>query len=161
MPKSPDTPHLDSYDRKMLALLQADGSLGPAELSTRVNLSASQCSRRLQRLREQGLIAHTVAILDRDALNLGISAFLLIRLGSHAPQNEQKFVSAVEVMPEVVSCHYTTGDLDFILNVVTRDLASYDALLRRILGAAEISSCRSNLVLRTAKSTTAVTLNFA
>jgi Lrp/AsnC family transcriptional regulator, leucine-responsive regulatory protein len=160
-PELTRTGRLDSYDRKLLAALQEDGALGPVELSQRINLSASQCSRRLQRLRDRGLIARTVAILDRDAMNLTISAIILIRLGSHSAENEQRFLNCVEANPEITACHYVTGDLDFILHVVTKDLASYDRLVReRLLPSADIGACRSNIILRTTKTTTSLPLDF-
>lgn len=162
MADEPAPGRLDLYDRKILAALQENGGLGPVELGARINLSASQCSRRVQRLRERGLIDRTVTILRRDAMNLGISAIILIRLGSHSPENESRFLQCVQALPEILACHYVTGDLDFILHVATRDLASYDVLLReKLLPSAEISTCRSNIILRTTKETTSLPLQFA
>jgi Lrp/AsnC family transcriptional regulator, leucine-responsive regulatory protein len=162
MPSKPThTARLDAYDRKILGALQEDGTLGPVELSQRINLSASQCSRRLQRLRDRGLIARTVAILDRRAMHLTISAIILVRLGSHSAENEQRFLACVEANPEITACHYVTGDLDFILHAVTKDLVSYDRLVReRLLPSADISACRSNIILRTTKNTTSLPLDF-
>ena len=162
MAKTASSTGLDNYDRKILAALQEDGGLGPVDLGARINLSASQCSRRLQRLRENGLINRTVAILDREAVNISISAVILIRLGSHTPENERRFLDCVDNLPEIIACHYVTGDLDFILHVVTRDLASYEVLLRqKLLPSAEISTCRSNIILRSGKDTTSLPLHFA
>lgn len=153
---------LDAYDRRILDVLQERGDLGPVELAGHVHLSASQCSRRLQRLRDRGIIDRTVAVLDREAVNLSISAIVLIRMGSHLADNERNFLEAVATMPEIIACHYVTGDIDFILHVVTKDLASYDRLLReRLLRSADISSCRTNIILNTSKDTTAVPLDFA
>lgn len=158
---SPETRRPDAFDRRILEEIQKDGSLGPAELSNRVHLSISQCSRRLQRLRDQGMIEKSVAILDRRQLNLGITAILLIKLGNHSTENEQKFLQRVADMPEVIACHYVTGDLDFILQIATRDLESYDLLLRqRLLPCAVIAECRTSIVLRTNKETTALPLDF-
>jgi Lrp/AsnC family transcriptional regulator, leucine-responsive regulatory protein len=162
MATKPSSASLDTYDRKILDALQIDGSLGPVELSNRIALSVSQCSRRLQRLRERGMIASTVALLDGKAMNLRISAILLVTLANHSPENEQNFLDRIQSLSEVTACHYVTGELDFILNVVTRDLETYEDLLRRrILPAAEISSCRSNIILRTNKNTTALPLTYA
>lgn len=158
---SSETRRLDAHDRRILQEIQTDSTIGPAELSNRVHLSISQCSRRLQRLRDAGVIDRSVTVLDRKPLNLGITAILLIKLGNHSPENEQKFLRRIEDMPEITACHYVTGDLDFILQVTTRDLESYDLLLRqRLLPSAQISECRSNIVLRTHKETTALPLDF-
>jgi Lrp/AsnC family leucine-responsive transcriptional regulator len=152
---------VDAYDRRILAEIQQDASIGPAELSHRVHLSASQCSRRLQRLRERGLVDKAVTLLDARKLNLGIHAILLIRLGNQSAQNEQGFLRCVQDLPEVTACHYVTGDLDFILHVATRDLESYETLLRqRLLPSADIRECRTNIVLRTNKATTELPLTY-
>jgi DNA-binding Lrp family transcriptional regulator len=151
----------DAFDRRILQEIQNDSTIGPAELSTRVHLSISQCSRRLQRLRDRGIIDRSVTVLDRKQLNLGLTAVLLIKLGNHSTENEQKFLAQVNAMAEVTACHYVTGDLDFILQITTRDLESYDILLRqRLLPSADISECRSNIVLRTNKETTVLPLDF-
>lgn len=156
-----DPRELDAYDRRILTEIQGDGAIGPAELSHRVHLSVSQCSRRLQRLRDRGWIARSATILDRKRLNLGISAILLIKLGNHTTENEQKFLTCVRDLPEVTACHYVTGDLDFILHITTRDLESYEVLLRqRLLSCADIRECRTNIVLRTNKDTTELPLTF-
>lgn len=154
--------NLDAYDRRILDEIQKDASIGPAELSHRVHLSVSQCSRRLQRLRDRGLIERSVTLLDRRKLNLGISAILLIRLGNQSAQNEQGFLRCVQDLPEVTACHYVTGDLDFILHICTRDLESYEVLLRqRLLPSADIRECRTNIVLRTNKDITQLPLAYA
>ena len=107
------------------------------------------------------MIAGSATILDRKRLNLGISAILLIKLGNHGADNEQKFLRCVQDMPEVIACHYVTGDLDFILHITTRDLESYETLLRqRLLSSADIRECRTNIVLRTNKETTQLPLAF-
>lgn len=151
----------DSYDRRILALLQKDGTLGPTELSAQINLSTSQCSRRLQRLREDGVIGRTVAVLDRVALNLGVSALALVRLSNHHDDNEKRFRAYVERAEEIIACHYVAGELDFILHIVTRDLESYEHFVReQLLRAADIDSCRSNIILRNLKDTTELTLQY-
>jgi len=161
MNETPDYREVDAFDRKILEEIQKDGTIGPAELSHRVHLSVSQCSRRLQRLRDRGMIAGSATILDRKRLNLGISAILLIKLGNHGTDNEQKFLRCVQDMPEVIACHYVTGDLDFILHITTRDLESYEKLLRhKLLLSADIRECRTNIVLRTNKETTQLPLAF-
>lgn len=155
------TPPIDPFDRKILAEIQKVGDLGLSELSNRVALSASQCSRRLHRLREAGYIDRTVAILSGQALNLGISAIILIKLSSHSADNEARFLKRLSELPEVVACHYVTGDLDFILHVTTRDLATFEDLLRSFLHkSADIADCRSNIILRTSKLTTELPLTY-
>ena len=139
---------LDSFDRRILAELQARGDLGPAELSELVRLSPSQCSRRLQRLKAEGYIARTVALLSHDHLNLGVSAYVLITLRSHDPERIAAFQKLVR---HVVEDHGVrlppTGDarLPRVLRVCTRDLQSYNAFLtQKLLLSAEIAAAHTS-----------------
>lgn len=151
---------LDSFDRKILQQIQEDGGIGPSELSARIHLSPSQCSRRLQRLRDEGYVRGAAAILDPHSLNLGIAAYLAIRLRSQAPNAEQSFHDKVMALPEVVSCDYTTGEFDFILKVHTRDLQSYSELLSTRLRDEAIDAIRTFIILKELKKTTALSLEF-
>ena len=152
---------LDRYYRTILAALQEDGSLGPAELSHRVNLSASQCSRRLARLREEGYITHTVAILDPEKLNLGISAFVTVRLRAQSREADAAFRERIMALPEVVSCDYTTGDMDFILRIWTRDLERYAAFISDKLMLDDLTqSVTTYIVMKKMKNTTQLPLDY-
>jgi DNA-binding Lrp family transcriptional regulator len=152
---------LDPFDRKILATLQQRGDLGPSELSLVVNLSPSQCSRRLQRLKDEKYIERTVALLNPKRLNLGVSAYVSVKLRSHGPENERRFRERMAQLSEVTSCESLTGEADFMLRVSTRDLASYNEFLSMKLRAApEIDTARSSIILEDIKSTTALSLDF-
>jgi len=152
---------LDSFDRRILAELQIQGDLGPAELSERVALSSSQCSRRLQRLKAEGYITTTVALLSHEHLNLGVSAYVLITLRSHDPERIEGFQKLVRSSAEIVECASTTGEADFVLRVCTRDLDSYNAFLtRKLLQSAEVATARTSIVLHQYKDTTQLPLDF-
>ena len=153
--------HLDSFDRRLLAELQARGDLGPAELSERLHLSASQCSRRIQRLKEEGYVVETVARLSREHLHLGVTAYVLISLKSHAPHAMDNFLKLVRLSPEIIECASTTGEADFVLKICTRDLQSYNMFLsEKILLSDEVATARSNIVLQQQKDTTCLSLDF-
>jgi len=152
---------LDRFDRKILQHIQTDGSLGPSELSSRVHLSPSQCSRRLQRLREEGYIERTAAILNPARLNLGISAYVAVRLRSQSADAERVFRARVEALPEVATCDYTTGEMDFMLRVYTRDLESYSEFLSsKLLIGEEVDTVRTFIIMKQLKKTTALSLDF-
>lgn len=152
---------LDRFDRKILQHIQLRGDLGPGELSTLVHLSPSQCSRRLHRLREQGFIERTAAILDPAKLNLGISAYIAVKLRSQTGEAERLFRARIEALPEVISCDYTTGEMDFMLRVCTRDLDSYSEFLSaKLLIGEEIDNVRTFIVMKQLKKTTALPLDF-
>lgn len=152
---------LDSFDRRILMELQRQGDIGPVELSERLHLSPSQCSRRIQRLKEEGYVAETVARLDRERLQIGVTAYVLITLKSHAPHRMDNFLKLVRTTPEILECASTTGEADFVLKICTHDLPSYNRFLsERILMSDEIETARSNIVLQQFKDTTALSLEF-
>jgi Lrp/AsnC family leucine-responsive transcriptional regulator len=116
---------LDAIDRKILAALQVEGQLTNLELSERVGLSPSPCLRRVRRLESTGVIDGYGARLNRQRLGLGLTAFVTVNMERQRDQDAVKFREAVLGMPEVISCHITSGDHDFLLQVVVPDLVEY------------------------------------
>jgi Lrp/AsnC family leucine-responsive transcriptional regulator len=154
-------PRLDSFDRRILYHLQQQGDLGPSELSVLIHLSSSQCSRRLQRLKNEKYIRSTVALLDPNMLNLNVSAYLSVRLRSHAHDDGERFRRLVQTLPEVTSCEGLTGDNDYILKVSSENLETYNRFLQtKIHTAPEIATARSSIILESIKSTTELTLDY-
>jgi len=151
---------LDRFDRKILQTVQEEGNIGPSELSTHIHLSASQCSRRLQRLKDAGYIKGTAAILDPKHLNLGISAYVAVRLRSQSADAENVFRKKVTDLPEIVSCDYTTGDFDFILKIYTKSLETYSEFISLRLRDEVIDSVRSFIIMKEIKKTTALPLDY-
>lgn len=151
---------LDRFDRTILQHVQEEGDLGPSDLSTRVNLSPSQCSRRLQRLKDEGYIRGTAAILDAERLNLGISAYIAVRLRSQSADAEEVFRAKVLSIPEIISCDYTTGEFDFILKIFTKDLNSYSEFLANKLRDDVIDNLRTFIIMKELKRTTSLPLDF-
>ena len=96
---------LDTFDRKILALLQADARLTNNELSDRVHLSASQCSRRRQRLEEAGYIRGYTATLDRDRLGFPLVNYISVTLATHNRDNARRFAELLRRLPEVQEAH--------------------------------------------------------
>jgi Lrp/AsnC family leucine-responsive transcriptional regulator len=155
------TRKLDSFDRRILAQLQTRGDLGPVELAEIIHLSPSQCSRRLQRLKSEGYVGGIVALLNEDHLNIGVVAYVLTTLKSHAPEQTELFQKRIGALCEVVECHKMTGEADYILKVCTRNLESFNNLLtHHLLVAPEIATVRSSIVLDRIKSTTQLPLEF-
>ena len=144
---------LDDTDRKMLAALQADGRLSNVELAERVGLSESPCSRRMRRLEEEGVIEGYRAVLSRPKLGLGLTAFVGVKVGPHDHIEERTFADAVTALPEVVSCHLVSGDMDFLLQVVVADLAAYERfLIGTLLKLPGVRDIRSSFAMRAYKS---------
>ena len=144
--------HLDQLDRKILALLQDDGRLTNNDLAEKINLSASQCSRRRQRLEETGLIRGYRAVIDREKLGLGLVNMISVTLATHNADNSQRFAKLVEQTPEVLEAHALTGDMDYILKVVTPDLKSLSRFVNDVLlPHAAVQHVRTSVVLDSLK----------
>ena len=143
---------LDRTDLRLLALLQREGRLPNSELAARVNLSPSACLRRVQRLEAGGVIAGYGARLDPLALGLGLQAFVRVQLHKHGQESVAHFAQSVQDWDEVVTCHALTGDMDYLLHVVVRDLEHFSHfLLDRLLNATGVADVNSSFVLRTVK----------
>jgi DNA-binding Lrp family transcriptional regulator len=124
---------LDWFDIRLLALLQADGRLALQDLAGRVGLSASQCSRRRARLESTGLIAGYHARLDPHLLGLDVTAFVQVTLTRHSPDNARHFREMVARTPAIQQAYTVTGDADYMLKVVARDLRSLGAFVNDVL----------------------------
>lgn len=153
---------LDRYDLHILERWQRQGDIGPVEMSEAVHLSPSQCSRRMQRLREGGYVRAIAALLDPVRLHIGLSAYVLLTMRGHDPATAEAFRARVMLLDEVLECQKLTGAADMILKIATRDLASFnDLLTRNILAAPEVATAQSSIILESVKSTTALALRFA
>lgn len=153
---------LDNYDLKILAVLQANGDAGPQDVSQKVALSPSQCSRRMQALRKAGHIRGVHALLDRDSVGIGIEAYVLVTMKSHAPEAADAFRERLMALDEVMECRKLTGVADLIVRIATHNLATFNQLLtRKLLSAPEVASAQSSIVLEDVKNTTALPLRFA
>ena len=148
---------LDEIDRKILKVLQGEGRLSNADLSERVNLSASACHRRVQRLEDEGFIKGYVALLNARKMNLPTTVFVEITLQAQADEVLEAFETAVARIPDVLECHLMAGTADYILKVIagnTDDFARiHRQYLTRLPGVAQM---QSSFARRTVFKTTAM-----
>jgi Lrp/AsnC family transcriptional regulator len=128
---------IDEADRRILRAVQADSSRSTAELAQIVGLSQPACWRRLQRLRETGVIVREVAVLDRDRLGFGAQVYALVKLTTVGRANLAGFAAAIRGLPEVVECHVLMGAADFLLKIVTKDIHAYERFFFERLSALE------------------------
>ena len=148
---------IDAFDRKILSLLQNDARLTNNDLSERVNLSPSQCSRRRQRLEEEGFVAGYRAVLDRDKLGFPLVNIVSVTLATHNRDNARRFADLVARLPEVQEAHALTGEMDYILKVVTPDLRSLADFVNEVLLPHEsVQHVKTAIVLQTLKETAAL-----
>ena len=146
---------LDAIDWKIMKILQEDGRLSNAELAERVALSASPCWKRLKRLESSGVIRGYQAVLDRRALGIGVVAFVSISLENHTEKTCQAFEASVLAMPEVLACHNTTGQHDYLLHIVARDFDAYSEFVRgRLRTLPGVKELLSTLSMHEVKSST-------
>lgn len=125
--------HLDQTDCAMLDLLQKDGRASNVTLAGRLNLSESPCWRRQKRLEENGFIKGYHAHLDRRRLGFGVVAFVQISFSIHRDDSVIDFEQAVQDIPEVLFCHNISGESDYLLQIVTNSLESYEKLSRNVI----------------------------
>ena len=149
---------MDRTDRRILALLQEDATLPVAELARRVQLSQTPCWKRLQKLKASGVIRKQVTLCDPGKLGLGTTVFVAVRTSQHNDAWLRKFDAAVKTIPEIVEVYRMSGEVDYLLRVVTSDIAGYDAVYRRLIKAVELSDVSSSFAMETIKSTTALPL---
>ena len=145
---------LDKVDIAISERLQREGRLSNVKLAEQLSLSEASCWRKQKRLEECGVIEGYQAILNRRKLGLGVMAFVQISCSDHSEEATEKFEKIIASAPQVLSCHNTTGEADFLLQVVARDLDSYSRFVEKVLRKLPgVLSIRSNLSLREMKTT--------
>ena len=149
---------LDATDRRLLALLQDDATISIADLAARVSLSPTPCWKRVKRLERVGLIRSRVALLDRAALGLDVTVFVAVRTTQHSDEWLQTFAEGVARIPEVVEFYRMSGEVDYLLKVVVRDIADYDRIYRKLIKVAPLHDVSSSFAMQEIKSTTALPL---
>lgn len=150
---------LSPIDIKILALLQQDASLTAAEIAEQVNLSASPCWRRINRLEQDGIIEKKVALVNAEKLGLGLVVFARISLTKNDEASLQDFEQRVSRYPEVVECYTVTGSADYHLKIITRDIKHYDRFLRRhLIQIPLVRDVNSNVAVTRIKYTTGLPL---
>ena len=149
---------LDRYDYAILAALQADGCLSIAGLSEKVGLSTTPCWKRLKRLEQDGYLETRVAIVNRQKVGLPVTVFVSITTTEHDEQWLNKFAAAVIALPEVLEFHRMSGDIDYLLKVVTTDIGGYDRFYKKLIKTAHLTGVSSAFSMEQIKFTTALPL---
>ena len=147
---------LDATDRRILRELQADATLPLAELAERAGLSQTPCWKRVKRLTEEGYVRARVALLDRDRLDLGLVVFVAVRTSRHDQDWLDAFARGAAALPEVTEFYRLSGETDYLLKVVVRDIAAYDAFYKRLIATAPLADVSSSFAMEEIKATTAL-----
>ena len=120
---------LSGLDRKILEALQADGRASNVELSARVHLSAPQCFRRVRALEERGVIRGYTARVAPSAIGLGVVAYVSLNIDGGQFGRVREIEASIRDFPQILECHTVSGDYDYLLKVVARDLKSLSQFL--------------------------------
>jgi len=135
---------IDQTDRRILQLLQTEAGINAAAIGERIGLSQSACWRRMQRLREEGVIRDQPVILDPEKVGLSTMVFAQVKLTSHGRSNLTDFADAVRRYPEVLDCYVVLGNIDFLLRIVAEDIKDYERFiyekLSQLPGVQEVNS---------------------
>lgn len=134
---------IDQTDKRILRELQKDAGLSQRELADRAGLSQNACWRRLKAMTEGGLLQGSTARIDRRQLGLDLVVFVMLRTRHHSADWLTTFRRHVLTIPEVVDFHRIGGDYDYLLKVVTEDMASYDRVYQRLIERVELDSVTS------------------
>jgi Lrp/AsnC family transcriptional regulator, leucine-responsive regulatory protein len=154
---------LDKLDKAILRRLQDDGRETYEAIGESVGLSASAVLRRVKRLEDAGVIDRYVALVKPEAVGVGLTAYLNVRLEKHTESHKRNpmdsFRSAVQAWPEVTECVALTGDMDYLLRVVVADMAHYSRfMMETLLRHPAVQDCKTSFVLERVKATTAMPL---
>lgn len=153
--KLADKKSMDLFDRRILDALQKDATLSVAELAERVGLSHTPCWRRLRKLEKDGVILGRKALLNAKALGLGVTVFAEVRLKVHDEETLEAFEASVRNCDEIMDCFTVSGERDYQLRVLVKNVAEYEELLKKVLlHLPHVASINSIFVLKSVKQTT-------
>jgi Lrp/AsnC family leucine-responsive transcriptional regulator len=148
---------IDATNRKILTLLQDDGSITNADLARRVGLSPASTLERVKKLESSGVISGYVALVNPDKIGKQILALVEINLSDHSADAIGAFQEAVDIIPEILESHLVAGTKDFILKIITDDIKSYERLaLEKISVLPYLGRVSTTFVLSTRKSQTKI-----
>ncbi|MGH8778145.1 Lrp/AsnC family transcriptional regulator [Paraburkholderia sp.] len=151
---------LDRIDRAILKQLQQDASISNVSLAARVKLSAPACLRRVERLKEAGLIRRVVALLDPEGLGAGMAVVIGFVLDRSTPESFAAFEKAARKVVGCMECHVVTGEFDYFMLIRTRDSDSFNRLhAEQLLYLPGVRQIRSFMVLKEIMSTTEIPLS--
>jgi Lrp/AsnC family transcriptional regulator len=144
MSKDNQSVKLDRTDRRILRLLQTEPEISAAAIGERIGASQATVWRRIQQMREAGLIPPQVVTLDRRKAGFNAMIFAQVKLSSHGRSNLADFSEAIQSFPEVLDCYVLMGSVDFLLRIVAPDVEAYETFffekLSRLPGVQEITS---------------------
>ena len=150
---------LSQADIKILQLLQENAGLSTAEIAEKIGLSQSPCWRRISRMEQAGVIRKKVVVLDHTKLGMEVVVFVNVSLTTHGRQNLAAFEKEIKKFPEVLECYTVTGQMDYLLKIVTKDIQHYESFIRnKLMTLPMIREMHSTIAITEIKDTTELPL---
>ena len=143
------TKKIDQTDRAILRILQKQGTPSQRELAEKVGISQNACWRRLNALRESGIISHDTVRLNASALGLGLTVFVLLRTRHHSREWLDTFRNVVLSIPNIVDFYRIAGEYDYLLKVTAFDMNDFDKVYQQIIGKVELDAVTSYMTMET------------
>ncbi|MBI09144.1 MAG: ArsR family transcriptional regulator [Rhodospirillaceae bacterium] len=150
---------LDDLDRKILVAMQNDASRSLEEIATSVGSSKTPVWNRIKKLKARGIIERQIAIVNPDAVGLGMCFYVLVKTAQHEATWIERFLAALKRRPEILEAHRLAGDVDYILKVRVADAAAYDAFYRALTADVSIFNVTSLLSMEELVSTTKLAID--
>ena len=151
---------MNEIDKKILSILQVDADIPIAELSKKVNLSATPCWARINKLYKLGYIKKKVAVVDRTKINLPVIAFVQVRTNQHNMTWSKKFIKAVSEMEEVVEFYRLSGTIDYIFKVLVPSIEKYNEFYKKLTDKVDFSEVSSSFSMEEIKQTSDLPLKY-
>jgi Lrp/AsnC family transcriptional regulator, leucine-responsive regulatory protein len=152
-------PQLDDLDRRLLLYLQGNARASTAALARRFKLSGPGLQKRLSKLEARGVIDHYATLVRREAVGLDLLCFVHVMLAHHRPNSIKRFPSRIEKMPEVLECHFLTGEYDYLMKVVVRNHDHLERFLfEKLMKVDGVDRIRTSIVVKEVKTSTALPL---
>lgn len=149
---------LDSYDRRILSVLQRRADIGGAELAAEIGLSQTAAWKRVKRLEADGIIEKRVALVNGAKLGMGVTVFATVRTSRHDEDWLADFASAVSAIREVVEVYRLSGESDYMLKIVCSSIEHYDRIYKKLIRSAPLLDVSSSFAMEQIKYTTEVPL---
>ncbi len=151
--------NLDTTDRNLLNYLQEDCKQTNKELSTKLNLSVTAVYERIKKLERAGVVKQYVSLLDKEKVNMGFVVFCQIKLVQHAKEYLTKFEKEVTQLDEVLECFHVSGDYDYLLKVIVKDMPHFRSfMVTKLTTLRHIGSTHTSFTISEVKNTTAISL---
>ena len=152
---------MDAIDRKIITILQENAETPIQAIADKVSLSTTPCWRRIQKLKETGVIRKQVVLCDPAALNVGVTVFISVRTNQHSQTWLNKFAKHVTDIPEVIEFYRMSGDVDYLIRVVVPDIATYDTVYKKLIKIADLHDVSSSFAMEQIKYTTALPVDYS